>query len=81
MSTPLNWKNIITVGSVLILAGSETFGVAIATAWAVGGLFELGSAITYGLMALLSVAAAIPLVKLARMAFAIEPIRGESDVA
>jgi hypothetical protein len=80
MRTPVNWKSIITVGSVLILAGCEVFGVALATAWAVGGLFELGNVITYGLMAVLSVLGAIPLFKLAQMAFAVEPISGRSSL-
>ena len=80
MTKPLNWKSIITVGSILILAGCEVFGVALASAWAIGGLFELGDMITYGLMAVLSVLAAIPLFKLAQMAFAVEPIRGRSSL-
>jgi hypothetical protein len=80
VTTPLNWKSIITVGSVLILAGCELFGVALASAWAFGGLFELGPVITYSLMAVLSVLGAIPLFKLARMGFAIEPIRGRSSL-
>jgi hypothetical protein len=76
----LNWKSIITVGSVLILAGCEVFGVALATAWAVGGLFDLGNVITDGLMAVLCVLGAIPLYKLAQMGFAVEPIRGASSL-
>jgi hypothetical protein len=76
MSAPLNWKSIITVGSVLILAGSEAFGIAVATGWAIGGLFELGDVTTDILMALFSILAAFPVFKLAQLSFAVEPIRG-----
>ena len=80
MNTSLNWKSIVTVGSVLILAGCEVFGVTLATAWAIGGLFELGAVVTYALMAVLSALGVVPLVKLAQMAFAVEPVRGHSSL-
>jgi hypothetical protein len=80
MSIPLNWKSIVTVGSVLILAGCEVFAVALATAWAIGGFFGLGDVITYVLMVVLSVLGAIPLLKLAQMALAVEPIHGRSSL-
>jgi hypothetical protein len=76
----LNWKSIVTVVSVLILAGCEVFGVALATAWAIGGFFGLGDPITYILMVVLSVLGAIPLLKLAHMAFAVEPLHGRSSL-
>lgn len=79
MNSPLNWKSIVTVASVLVLVGSEVFGVAIATAWAMGGFFALGEVITDGLMVVLCVLGAIPMIKLAKMGFAIEPIRGRSE--
>ena len=75
----LNWKSIVTVASVLILAGCEVFGVALATAWAIGGYFGLGDLITSSLMVVLSVLAALPMLKLAQMAFAVEPLRGRSS--
>jgi hypothetical protein len=72
-------RSIITVGSVLILAGLEAFGLAFATAWALGGLFQLGDTITYALIVLFSILAAVPMVKLAQMAFAVKPIRGRNQ--
>ncbi len=44
----------LTVVSVMILIGCEVFGVAIAGGWALAGLFELGDAVSYGLMAAFS---------------------------
>jgi hypothetical protein len=37
---PTNWSNMLTYISVLILVGTEIFGIALAGAWAIGGLFE-----------------------------------------
>ena len=76
----LNWKSIVTVVSVLILAGCEVFGIALATAWALGGYFGLGDLITYSLMVVLSVLGVFPMLKLAQMAFAVEPLRGRSSL-
>jgi hypothetical protein len=39
----------LTYISVLILVGTEIFGIALAGAWAIGGLFELGDTITMAL--------------------------------
>ena len=80
MSAPLNWKSIITVGSVLILVGCEVFVLALATAWALAGLLGLDDVVTYTLMAVFAVLGAVPLLKLTRMGFAVEPIRGESRI-
>ena len=40
--TGTNWRNLITIISIMILIGTEVFGVAIAAGWAIAGLFELG---------------------------------------
>jgi hypothetical protein len=80
MRTPLNWKSIITVVSVLVLVGCEVFVLALATAWAIAGLLELDNLVTYTLMAVFAVLGAVPLLKLTRMAFAVEPIRGQSRI-
>ena len=40
-------RNLITVVSVLILIGTEVFGVALAGGWAIAGLFELGDVFAY----------------------------------
>ena len=38
-------RNLITIVSVLILIGTEVFGVALAAGWALAGIFELGDVI------------------------------------
>ena len=50
----LNVSNLITVISLSILVGTEVFGVALASGWAIAGLFELGATISYVLMAIFS---------------------------
>jgi hypothetical protein len=70
-----NWRNLITIVSVLILIGTEVFGVAFAGGWAIAGLFELGSTVAYVLVALFSLLGAWALLSLWRHAVAIEPIR------
>lgn len=44
-------RSYLTVVSVMILIGTEVFGVALASAWALAGLFELGDVFGYALMA------------------------------
>ena len=68
-------RNLITVVSVLILIGTEVFGVALAGGWAVAGLFELGDTFAYILMGLFSLLGLYAMVGLWRNAIAIEPIR------
>jgi membrane protein implicated in regulation of membrane protease activity len=75
-SRDLNWVNLLTVVSVLILIGTEVFGVALAAGWALAGLFELGDAIGHVLMGLFSLLALYVVYLLWRRASHIEPIRG-----
>ena len=70
----LNWQNLLTVISVVILVGAEVFGVAFAAGWAIAGLFELGDAVGYGLMGLFSLLGLYILVMLGRRAVQIEPL-------
>jgi hypothetical protein len=72
----VNWQNLVTVVSVLILVGTEVFGVALAGGWAIAGLFELGDAVGYALMGLFSLFALYVVYLLWRRAVHIEPIRG-----
>ena len=72
----LNAGNLLTVVSVLILVGAEVFGVAVAAGWAVAGLFELGDAVGYALMAAFSFLGLYAMLLLWRRAVQIEPIRG-----
>jgi hypothetical protein len=68
------WQNLLTVVSVLILIGTEVFGVAFAGGWAIAGLFELGDQVGYVLMALFSLGGAVAMVSLWRRAVQIDPI-------
>ena len=71
----LDAGNLVTVISVLILVGAEVFGIAVAASWAIAGLFELGDAISYGLMVIFSAFGVYAMLILWRRAILIEPIR------
>jgi hypothetical protein len=73
---PTNWRNLVTVVSMMILVGCEVFGVALAGGWAIAGLFELGDTVAYVLMALFSLVGAYSLLHLWRRCVAVEPISG-----
>lgn len=68
-------RNLITIVSVLILVGTEVFGVALAGGWAIAGLFELGPTVAYALMGLFSLLGLYAMVALWRNSVRIEPIR------
>lgn len=68
-------RNLITIVSVLILVGTEVFGVALAGGWAIAGLFELGPTVAYVLMGLFSLLGLYAMVALWRNSVRIEPIR------
>ena len=74
-STTPNRRNLITIISVLILIGTEVFGVALAGGWAIAGLFELGDVAAYILMGLFSLLGLYAMVALWRNSVAVEPIR------
>jgi hypothetical protein len=67
-----NWRNLTLVVSLGILIAVELFGVALASGWALAGLFELGPIVGYVLMALFSVIAAYALLNLMRRVVRIE---------
>ena len=52
--TRTNWTSFATILGVMILVGTEVFGVALAAGWAIAGLLELGSTFEYILMGLFS---------------------------
>ena len=70
----INWRNLSTIVSVMILVGAEVFGVAVAGGWALAGLFELGTTASYLFMALFSGLGAYAMLMLWRRAVAVEPI-------
>jgi hypothetical protein len=69
LKTSGSWLTLISLS---ILVGTEVFAVALAAGWAVGGLFELGSTITYGLMAVFSAAGAYIMLRFVQNAVAVE---------
>jgi len=73
-----NWRNIITVTSIMVLIGTEVFGVANASGWAIAGLFELGPVVGYVLMALFCLFGAWLMVQLWRRCTAVEPLSGNA---
>ncbi len=71
----MNTRNLVTIVSIMILVGTEVFGVAIAAGWALAGMFELGDTVGHVLMGLFSLLALYVMVQLWKRATAIEPIR------
>jgi hypothetical protein len=67
-------QNLITVVSVMILIGTEIFGLALAGGWAIAGLFELGPTVGYILMGLFSLLGVYGLAALWRQATTVERI-------
>jgi hypothetical protein len=70
----LKTSNHLTVISLAILVGTEVMAVALASAWALGGLFELGPIITYGMMGLFSAGGLYLMVRFVQQAIRIEPL-------
>ncbi len=67
-----NWRNLIMVVSLGILVGVELFGLALASGWALAGLFELGPIVGYVLMALFAGFAGYGMLNLMRRVVKIE---------
>jgi hypothetical protein len=67
-------RNLITIISVLILIGTEVFGVALSAGWAIAGLFELGNTVAYVLMGLFSLLGLYGMLALWRSSVRVEPI-------
>lgn len=74
----MNTRNLITIVSMMVLVGTEVFAVAIASGWALAGLFDLGDRVGHVLMAVFSLFAVWVMVQLWRRATSIEPIRAAS---
>ena len=71
----LNTRNLTTIVCAAILIGTEVFGLAFAAGWAIAGIFELGAAVQYGLMAAFSLGGLYVMAKFVQMADKVEPIR------
>ncbi len=75
MAEPQNrTRNLITIVSVLILIGTEVFGVALSAGWAIAGMFELGQTAAYILMVLFSLIGIYAMVGLWRSSVRAEAI-------
>jgi hypothetical protein len=68
-------RQLLTIVSVMVLVGTEVFGVALAGGWALAGLFELGTTLGYGLMGLFSALGLYAMVVLWRRSIAVERVR------
>lgn len=75
-NAPINWTNALTLISVAVLVGTELVGAGGAAGWAIGGLFQLGEALTHVLEAILILLALCGLFYFVRAALSHEPIRG-----
>ena len=65
----------LTTLSMMVLVGTEIFGVAIAGGWAIAGLFELGDYVAYGLMAVFGVFGVWLMVQLWQRAMSVDGSR------
>lgn len=74
----MNTRNLITILSMMVLVGTEVFAVAIASGWALAGLFDLGDRVGHVLMAVFSVFATWIMVQLWRRATSVEPLREQA---
>jgi membrane protein implicated in regulation of membrane protease activity len=72
----MNTRNTVTIICAAILIGTEVFGIALAAAWAIAGIFELGRQVQYGLMAVFSLAGLYVMWKFVQAADKVEPMRG-----
>lgn len=69
-----NLRTMIMVVSLGILIAVELFGVALASGWALAGLFELGPIMAYVLMALFSGLAGYAMLNLMRRVLKVEHV-------
>ncbi|MGR7995615.1 MULTISPECIES: hypothetical protein [unclassified Xanthobacter] len=72
----VHWDNLLTVGSATILIATEALATAVAAAWALAGLFNLGEIGEYALMVVFGVVALYGSLAYFRKASAAEPLRG-----
>ena len=69
-----NWQSLMTIVGIMILVGTEVFGVAIAGGWAIAGLFELGDTVSYALMALFGALGLYAMLHLWRSSVLVDPV-------
>jgi len=71
----VNWSNVLTVGSAAVIIATEAIATGVAAGWAVAGLFNLGDAGEYGLMALFGALGIYASIRYFRTAAKQEPLR------
>lgn len=75
-ATRTNWRTNVMVFSLGILIAVELFGVALASGWALAGMFDLGHVVAYILMAVFSGFAAYGMLNLMRRVMKYEHVGG-----
>lgn len=70
----INWRNLVTLGSLTVLVAVEVIGAAIAGGWALAGLLDLGTTVEYVFMAIFAVIAIWGTVKFFKAGLLIEPV-------
>lgn len=69
----MNFRQLLTLISVTVLVGTEVLGASLAFGWAVGGLFQLGRELTWGIVAVCAAAGAWATWRFFDMARRVEP--------
>lgn len=75
----INWLNLSTVGSAVVLIGCMAVALAYATGWALGGLLGLGDYGAYFFEGVFLLMAAVGLIAFVRSALKAEPIFGSDE--
>jgi putative Mn2+ efflux pump MntP len=76
MATGFNSRNALTVGSVTIVIAIELLAAAVAFAWAMSGILELGTTLALGLLAVCLALAGWGIWAFLRSALKTEPVHG-----
>lgn len=70
----INWRNVGTILSLVVLVGAEIFGVALASGWAIAGWLQLGTTIEHALMGFFCLIGTYALFLFMRKALSVEPL-------
>lgn len=70
----VNWRNLLTLGSITLLVAVELIGAAIAGGWALAGLLDLGTTLEYVFMAVFALLGIWGTVKFYQSGLVIEPV-------
>ena len=70
----INWTSLTTIASAAILIGTELFGAAWASGWALAGFFQLGPTVQTILQVVFALLAVYAIFAFLRQATRVEPI-------